>query len=89
MVKSTLGDDTILTFRCQFYQHFTIVFFANNLVPKNCKAKFDWRKAAQFAFVHKTRTYMLMKLSIGQISRMESVWKEYKYIELLIIFFLT
>jgi len=41
--------------RCQFHQHFTCAFFANILVPKNCKADCNNIKAAQFAFVWKTR----------------------------------
>jgi len=41
--------------RSQFHQHFTLVFFANILAPKNCKAKHNKRKASQFAFVQKMR----------------------------------
>jgi len=38
-------------------QHFMRDFFADILAPKNCKAKRNYRKAAQFAFVQKTRAY--------------------------------
>jgi len=46
----------IFQYYLQFHQHFTRNFFAAILAPKNCKAKPNYRKAAQFAFVRKSCT---------------------------------
>jgi len=40
-----------------------VTFFGNILAPKNCKAKRNKRKAAQFAYVQKCACKMLMKLT--------------------------
>jgi 4-aminobutyrate aminotransferase-like enzyme len=47
----------------QFHQRFTRAFFVQNFGAKNHKAESNQRKAAQFAFVQKCESKMLMKLT--------------------------
>jgi len=55
-LRKSIGE---IDSRCKFHQHFKRKFFADILVPKNCKAKRNKRKL----FLQKTRHKMLMKLT--------------------------